>query len=90
MPTTGPENWSRATGPQTGVSGYVYRQIRDDEVNGQKFGDGNRGQVLSIGPFLRYHPAKNWGLTLKWQIEGDARNRTQGNRIFLQFAAQLF
>jgi hypothetical protein len=53
-------------------------------------GDGNRGQVVAIGPFLRYFVGKDWGVTLKWLIEGDARNRSQGNRLLLQIALSLF
>ncbi|MBA3387516.1 MAG: transporter [Chthoniobacterales bacterium] len=75
---------------QIGASGYLYKQITDDEQNGRVVGDGNRGQAVAVGPFLRYHPSKNFGIVLKWQHEEAVKNRTSGERIFLQFAAQLF
>ncbi len=75
---------------QIGASGYLYKQITDDEQNGRVVGDGNRGQVVAVGPFLRYHPSKNFGIVLKWQHEEAVKNRTSGERIFLQFALQLF
>jgi len=74
---------------QIGASGYLYKQITDDKQNGQIVGDGNRGQAVAIGPFLRYHPSKNWGIALKWQHESLVENRTRGDRIFLQFALKL-
>ena len=46
---------------QTGASGYLYKQVTDDHQNGQVVGDGNRGRVASIGPFIRYHPSSDWG-----------------------------
>lgn len=79
-----------APGWQTGLNGYLYKQVTDDKVNGRVVGDGNRGQVVAIGPFLRYFVGKDWGVTLKWLIEGDARNRSQGNRLLLQIALSLF
>jgi len=75
---------------QIGASGYLYKQIADDKQNGQTVADGNRGQAVAIGPFLRYHPSKDWGITLKWQHETSVENRTRGDRIFLQFALKLW
>jgi hypothetical protein len=75
---------------EVGVSGYLYKQIMDDERNGQVFGDGNRGQAVAFGPALRWHPhGKNYGITLKWQHEEFVENRTSGDRIFLQAALQF-
>ena len=74
---------------QTGASGYLYKQVTDDEQNGLVVGDGNSGRVASIGPFIRYHPSSDWGVTVKWQHEGLVENKTRGNRFFLQFALQL-
>ena len=77
-------------GWQIGANGYLYKQVMDDEQNGRVVGDGNRGQVVAVGPFIRYHPSKNWGITLKWQHEELVENRTAGERIFLQVMVQLF
>ena len=79
-----------APGWQTGASGYVYRQLSDDKINGTVVGDGNRGQVVAIGPFIRYHGIPNWGITFKWQIEDHAKNRAQGNRFFLHIMRRLY
>jgi hypothetical protein len=75
---------------QIGASGYLYKQVMDDEQNGRVVGDGNRGQVVAIGPFVRYRPSKNLGIVLKWQHEEAVKNRTSGDRVFFQFALQLF
>jgi len=75
---------------QFGVSGYAYKQVGDDEINGRKFGDGNRGQAVGFGPALRWHPhGKNFGVTLKWQHEELVENRAKGDRLFLQAAVQF-
>lgn len=75
---------------QVGLSGYLYKQVTDDELNGKMVPGGNRGQAVAIGPFIRYSPAKDWGLTLKWQSESRVENRTAGNRYFLQIAMKLW
>jgi hypothetical protein len=76
-------------GWQVGVNGYAYKQITDDKQNGAVVGDGNRGRTVGIGPFIRYDPSKDWGITLKWQTETLVENRAKGNRFFLQFALRL-
>ena len=75
---------------QVGANGYLYKQVTDDKQNGQVFGDGNRGQVVAIGPFIRYHPSPDWGITFKWQREARVENKTRGDRFFLQVALRLF
>ena len=75
---------------QLGLNGNVYKQLTDDKQNGQVVADGNRGQVAAIGPYIRYHPSPDWGITLKWQHETWVENRTRGDRIFLQFAHKLW
>lgn len=75
---------------QLGVSGYLYKQMTDDKVHGQVVGDGNKGQAVAIGPFVRYHPSPNFGITFKWQYETEVENRTQGNRFILQFMYRLW
>lgn len=75
---------------ELGVSGYAYKQITNDEVNGIKFGDGNKGQAVAFGPALRWHPHdKNFGVVLKWQHEELIENRTKGERFFLQASVQF-
>lgn len=75
---------------EIGASGYLYKQVADDEVNGRVVGDGNRGQVTAFGPVLRWHPHdKSYGICLKWQHEEGVENRTSGERFFLQAAIQF-
>jgi hypothetical protein len=73
-------------GWQVGASGYAYKQISDDSLNGVTVPGGNRGRVLATGPFLRYQAEAPWGITFKWQREFSVENRAKGNRYFLQFA----
>ena len=71
---------------QYGVSGFAYKQLTDDTLNGVAVPGGNRGRAFGIGPFVRYQSDSNWGATLKWQHEAAIQNRAKGNRFFLQFA----
>ena len=75
---------------QAGVSGYGCKQVTDDLLNGNNVTGGNRGRVVGVGPYLRYHPDKDWGITFKWQTETLVENRTKGNRFLLQFALKLW
>ena len=74
---------------QIGANGFLYQQVTDDKLNGSAVPGGNRGRAVSIGPFIRYHPSKDFGITLKWQHESLVENRARGNRIFLQFRMPL-
>lgn len=74
---------------QGGLNGYVYQQTTDDTRNGTVVGDGNRGRVLAIGPYVRYQGDASWGLVFKWDIETWVENRTSGNRFFVQFGMKL-
>lgn len=68
---------------QVGVSGYIYKQMSDDEQFGETYGDGNRGQVVSIGPAVKYQTPE-WGFAMKWQHELAVENRAEGDRLWLQ------
>ncbi|MBL8360737.1 MAG: transporter [Rubrivivax sp.] len=82
--------YTLAPGWQVGASGYLYRQVSDDTLRGIRVApDGNRGRVAATGPFLRWYTSDGMGITLKWQVESGARNKTDGNRFFLQFARNL-
>jgi hypothetical protein len=68
-----------------GLNGYIYRQTTDDELNGKSFrGDGNRGSVNSLGPYLTYSFSPKFKIIFKIQEEFGAKNRTEGTRIWLQ------
>lgn len=75
---------------QIGLSGYLYQQVTDDTVNGNVVADGNRGRAVAIGPFIRYHPSRDWAITFKWQHEYLVENRASGDRFFLQFMLKLW
>lgn len=71
---------------QFGANGYFYKQTTDDTVNGVTAGDGNKGRVLAVGPFVKYQPSKSLAFVAKWQHEMLVENRTRGNRFWLQMA----
>ncbi|MFM2289509.1 MAG: hypothetical protein RL684_2652 [Pseudomonadota bacterium] len=76
----GPTGWGM------GVQGYAFRQLQDDTRSGTGLATGgNRGQVFSLGPQLRYAFASG-ALVLKYQAEFEARNRPTANRVWLQFS----
>jgi hypothetical protein len=73
-----------------GLNGYLYRQTTDDVVNGRPAnGNGNRGRVQALGPYLQYNWSPTVGLILKVQQEGGARNRPQGTRAWVQMRVPL-
>ncbi|PLX69491.1 MAG: hypothetical protein C0603_00765 [Denitrovibrio sp.] len=39
----------------TGFNGYAYKQITDDKLNGDKYLDGNKGQVVGVGPEIAFN-----------------------------------
>ena len=72
---------------QVGVQGYYLKQVSDDKQNGQRVGpDGFRGQAAAIGPQLRYDFGPAAAVVLKYQHEFAVRNRSKGERIWIEFA----
>ena len=68
-----------------GLSGYLYRQTTDDKQAGKLVnGDGNRGSVNAIGPYLTYSFNPKFTVTAKLQKEFGARNKAEGTRLWLQ------
>ncbi len=68
-----------------GVGGYYYKQITNDEVNGEKVGtDGFRGQAFAFGPQVKYD-YKNMSFALKYQHEVAVKNRPEGDKFWLKF-----
>jgi hypothetical protein len=68
-----------------GVGGYFYKQITNDKQYGSKVGeDGFRGQVLGVGPQVKYD-YKNMSFILKYQREFIAENRPEGNNFWFKF-----
>ncbi|ADD68349.1 conserved hypothetical protein [Denitrovibrio acetiphilus DSM 12809] len=66
-----------------GISGYYYKQVTDDEQNGHTV-DNYKGQVLAIGPALKYQ-YKNMSFIAKYQKETMVRNRTEGEKYWVKF-----
>jgi hypothetical protein len=68
-----------------GVNGYVYRQTTDDMQNGVAVnGNGNRGRVNVLGPYLVVSTSPRWSVIAKLQTDIDARNRPEGTRLWVQ------
>ncbi len=68
-----------------GLNGYIYRQTTDDKANGVIVnGDGNRGSVNAIGPYMTYNFTPELKVIAKLQSEFDARNRSRGTRLWIQ------
>jgi len=73
-----------------GVSGYYLKQISDDKVGGVKVGaDGNRGQVLALGPSVKYSLSGGTTLVAQWQHETLVKNRFGGDKIWLKLIMPL-
>ena len=68
-----------------GVGGYYYKQITDDELNGEKVEpDGFKGQAIAAGPQIKYD-WRNISLTLKYLTEFEVENRPEGNDLWFKF-----
>ncbi len=73
-----------AKGWLAGINGYLYRQVTDDEIDGDPVGgDGRKLRVLAYGPQLVYR-GERWGAVAKWQHEGHTRNKAEGDKYWLQ------
>lgn len=66
-----------------GLGGYYYKQLTDDEVNGEDVED-NKGQVFAFGPALQYQ-YKNMSFIAKYQKETMVKNRSEGEKFWLKF-----
>ena len=72
-------NWA------VGLSGYYLKQVSDDKLNGVKVGaDGNRGQVFSYGPSIKYKTASGTQLIGYWQHETNVENRFGGDKVWFK------
>jgi hypothetical protein len=67
----------------TGLGGFFYKQVTDDEQYGLKVGpDGNKGRVFAIGPQVKYD-YKNMSFAFKYQKELYVENKPAGNKFWL-------
>lgn len=76
-----------------GLNGFYHRQVTDDEVNGVTIAAGatglnndagNRLQSISYGPAVQYN-YKNMFFNAKYQIDSNAKNTVEGNKLWLKF-----
>lgn len=71
-----------------GLGGYVYRQVSDDRGDGAVLG-GFRGRANALGPQLAYTWRQGITLAGRYQHEFDARNRPEGDKLWINFALPL-
>jgi len=82
--------WRPSPSLAIGLNGYLYHQTTDDEQNGAAVnGNGNRGRVAALGPYVTLNLTQKLALVAKLQSEFDARNKPQGNRIWLQLKVPM-
>lgn len=67
-----------------GINGYYLKQITDFEVDGDDV-DGQKEQVLAIGPGFLWHISKDAHLFFNAYFETEAENRPEGERFNLRF-----
>lgn len=79
--------WALSPTVVAGLGGYYYRQVSDDELNGQALAN-SRGQAFAIGPALKVN-GDGWFLNVKWQAESQVRNRAQGDAFWLKLTLPL-
>ena len=71
-----------------GLNGYWLKQITDTEVEGHAV-SGRREKVWAIGPGLVYAFNKENVLSVNAYFEQEAQNRTQGNKLVLNWLHQF-
>jgi hypothetical protein len=67
-----------------GIGGFYYKQVTSDKVNGEKVGDGFKGQAFAIGPVFKYD-YKKMSFTLKYYDEMAVENRADGGTFWFKF-----
>lgn len=67
-----------------GLGGYYYKQITNDELDGEKYLDGFKGEVFAIGPAVKYD-YKNMSFNLKYQHEMSVENKPEGDKFWFKF-----
>jgi len=74
-----------------GLVGYANQQLTADSGGPEVIGD-FKGRVFAIGPEVGYQfkaGDKNVGLDLRWYHEFDAKNRVEGDGVFLTISVGL-
>ena len=77
------------TGPWTmGAVGYYYKQITGDSGAGAVLGD-YEGQVIAIGPGVRYDAKNGVGLEFRYNREFGAENKTEGDKFWVNVVCRF-
>jgi len=79
------------SGFSAGLVGYYYYQLTADSGGPKVLGD-FKGRVASIGPEVAYSfkaAGRTMNLDLRWYHEFAARNRVEGDGVFLTFSTPL-
>jgi hypothetical protein len=72
-------------GFKAGLQGYYLHQTTNDTKNGVKVGpDGDRGNVLALGPGVIYAPAGGPSIELRYLTEMNVKNRPQGTSTWVK------
>jgi hypothetical protein len=71
-------------GWKAGLQGYYLHQTTNDTQNGVKVGDGNRANVLALGPGLIYQIAGGSTIEFRYLMETSVKNRTQGDSTWVK------
>jgi hypothetical protein len=81
-----PNHWSM------GLVGYWYEQLTADSNNPEVLGD-FEGRAIAIGPEISYqftqNPQRPVTLDLRWYHEVEAKNRLEGDSVFLTVSVPL-
>lgn len=72
-----------------GVSGYYLKQTTNDRQAGAVVGDGNKGQVFSYGPSVKYTTRTGTSFIGQWQHEANVENRTGGDKVWFKLILPL-
>ena len=78
----------RPLADHVGLNGYWLKQITDTKVDGNAV-SGRREKVWAIGPGLVYAFNKENVLSVNAYFEQQAQNRTQGNKLVLNWLHQF-
>ena len=74
---------------QVGLQGFYFKQMSDDELSGDTYLDGYRVQGAALGPQVRYTFSPGVAAVVKYQREFASKNRSEGDRFWLQFTFPL-
>lgn len=74
----GNAGWAFNAQWSAGIAGYATGQISDDKLAGQTVAN-SRSKVRALGPQLKYDSGAGWFVSLQYQNESGAANRTEGS-----------